>query len=155
MDKETVFFSSLTTLIIFEVGYYLMNLSNPDVVWSLGIGAVSSMLLIALTVGIVAGIGILGSGLNDTAVKVALIASSLISLLVQVKIELSWFGAVGDTIKFFFGIDTIPLGIGLLYPNVTNIFITANNDLLSIFGLIIVSSLMLITIVSGLMIAAG
>jgi hypothetical protein len=152
MDKETVFFSSLVIMLIFEIGYYMMNLTT---VWMLGVGVITTILTIGLTVGIVAGISALTVGMNDTSVRIAFMASTIIGVLFRFEIPLSWFGIVGDTIKFFFGFDTIPMGIGLLYPNLTSIFIVTGNDILSIFGLMIVSSLMLITIVSGLMIAAG
>lgn len=152
MDKEGIFFSSLTVMLIFEVGYYLMNLST---VWTLGVGAITSFLIIGLTVGIVAGLTIFGSGLSDTSIRVAFIASTIITLFVRFEIPIGWFGVIGDAIKGALGFDSIPLGIGLLYPNITSIFITANTDILSIFGLMIVSIVMLITVVSGVLIAVG
>jgi hypothetical protein len=152
VDKEGIFFSSLLVMLIFEVGYYLMNLKT---VWSLGVSAITSFLLIGLTVGIVAGISALTVGLSDVSIRIAFIASTIITLFFRFEIPISWLGIVGDAIKFNLGIDSLPLGIGLLYPNITSIFITANTDILSIFGLMIVSIVMLITVVSGVLIAVG
>jgi hypothetical protein len=152
MDREGIFFRSLIVMIIFEIGYYLVNI---NAIWMLGLGAITSLILIGLIVGIVAGISALTVGLSDTSVRIAFIASTIISLFMQVEIPLSWFGTIGDAVKPFTGGDVLPLGIGLLYPNITSVFITANTDILSIFGLIIVSVIMLITVVSGILIAVG
>lgn len=152
MDKESIFFSCLTIMIIFEVGYYFVN---PTAIWNLGISAITSIITVALIVGIILGVSAFTFSLSDTTIGLVVILSSLLTLMVQIDIPLSYFGILGSTLGTFLGLDSIPVGIGLLYPNITSIFITANTDIMSIIGLILVSIIMLITVVSAILIARG
>jgi hypothetical protein len=153
MNKEPLFFSCLSIMIIFQIGYYLMDIQTR--IFTLTVGIITSAMITVLVIGIVAGVNGLSFGLADKSVGFAAIMAMIASLFIRIDIPLSYFGIVGDGIKFVFGLDSIPIGIGMLYPNMTSIFITSDNNILSIFGLIIITVVTLITVVTGLMIADG
>jgi hypothetical protein len=140
VGKEGVFFGCLSILIVFEVGYYLLN---PATTWGLGLAAITSIVVVGITTGLLAGINVAASGEIGFGARLAFIVATLFCILFQFDIPT---GA---------GAPTIPIGIGLLYPNMSNIFITGLNDPISMFGLIIMSIIVFITVISGLMIAAG
>ncbi len=160
MNKESLFLSSIIILVVFEVGYYLIN---PSTLWNLGVGTITSVVVVGLSIGLVAGLNLAASGENIFGTRLAFIASTLFCILFQFDIPVTTSGGVG--LSIFSGIlsainlthstPTIPIGIGLLYPNLTNIFITSDGGVLGMFGLIIVSIIIFITVISGVMIAAG
>jgi len=151
MDKEGIFFSCLTILVIFEVGYYLLN---PNQVWQLGIGVITSVLIVGIGVGVISGVQALSFGLSDTSTRIVFFGASILMLLVRVEIPL-YLSGLGSLFGLIFKTDSIPLGVGLFYPNLTTIFITDPLTPIGLFGLIMVSCIMLFMIVSGLMIAEG
>jgi len=139
MDKEGIFFSCLTILIVFEVGYYLIN---PESLWLLGVGGLLSMIVVGVTTGIVAGASVLSTGLSDTSVRIVFFTTSVLTLLFRIDIPIN-------------AEVTIPLGIGLFYPTLTDIFLVTPTGSLSLIGFVLISILMLFTVISGLMIAQG
>jgi hypothetical protein len=164
MDKESIFLSCIIILTIFEIGYYLIT---PSAIWSLELGAISSVIVIGISVGLVAGLNIAASGENGFGARLIFISATLFCILFQFTIpqsvaDVSGPNTLSNTLAGlgfsgykFTSTSPIPVGIGLFYPNMTNIFINGLTDPLSIFGLIIMSTLMFITLITGLMIAAG
>ena len=141
MEKESIFFSCLTIMIIFEVGYYLLN---PTQIWSLGVGAITAIISTGVITASVIGLTALTIGLAEESIRIIFFASTILTLLFRIDIVIN----LG-------GLNSIPLGIGLLHPNLTSIFILDTITPLSMFGLMIVSVIMLFTVITGLMIAGG
>jgi hypothetical protein len=164
MGKESIFLSCLGILIVFEVGYYLLN---PTSVWALSISAISSIIVIAISTGLLMSLNIAASGEGNFGARLGFISASLFCILFQFNIPVAIANSASSFWSGFWtlnvpgiqppttGTNSIPIGIGLVYPNLTNIFITGNNDIASMFGLIIISIIIFITIISGVMIAAG
>ncbi len=157
--KESVFFSSIVIMIIFEVGYYFIY---PETAFALGLGALTSIVIVGVTTGLVAGLNIVSSGENTFGTRVAFVASTLICIFFRLEIPISSFneGNILAQVGMLHPIDNIatpyiPLGIGLLHPNLTSVFLVENMGLLGIFGMLIVTIIVFLTIVSGLMIMAG
>lgn len=165
MDKESIFFSCLIIFIVFEVGYYLIN---PSSTWMLGVGAITGIVVIGIATGLLAGINIASSGEIGFGARLAFISATLFTLLFRFDIPTS---TISGTSTIFFGslipsypgsnsiiasTVNIPVGIGLLYPNMYNIFVIPNDtNPAGMFGMIIMSVIILLMVVSGLLIAAG
>jgi hypothetical protein len=169
VGKEGVFFGCLSILIVFEVGYYLLN---PTTLWALGLGAISSIVVVGVSTGLIVGFNFASSGENGFGSRLAFIASTLFCILFRFDIPVHTEGGIHFNpsilsgllsglellLNYLFGshsTSSIPIGIGLLYPNMSNIFINGLTDPISMFGLIIMSIIVFITVISGLMIAAG
>jgi hypothetical protein len=164
VGKEGVFFGCLSILIVFEVGYYLLN---PTSTWSLGIGAISSIVIVGITTGLLAGLNVAATGENGFGSRLGFISATLFCILFQFDIPIAstdfdplsasalWTLHIPGITPPIAHTTGLPVGIGLLYPNMSNIFITGLNDPISMFGLIIMSIIVFITVISGLMIAAG
>jgi len=164
MDKESIFFSCLMVLILFEIGYYLVT---PTSIFSIQMGAITSIIIIGIATGIVAGLNVLSSGENTFSTRLIFMSATLLCIFFRLDIPTTIFGSHsvtssiisslgGSSIGGASGSTTpIPIGIGLFYPNMTNIFLTGGVDIISIFGMIIISSFFLILTISCLMIVAG
>lgn len=165
MNKESIFFSCLIIFIVFEVGYYLMN---PTSIWTLGVGAITGIVVIGVATGLLAGINIAASGEIGFGARLAFISATLFALLFRFDIPTS---AISGTSTIFFGslipsypgssstlasVVNIPIGIGLLYPNMYNVFVIPNDtNPAGMFGMIIMSVIILLMVISGILIAAG
>ena len=161
MDKESIFFSCLIILIVFEAGYYLMN---PASLWTLGAGAITGIAVAGILTGIVAGFNFASSGENIFGARLMFISATLFCILFRFDIgtytdNASPLNIISGVLSFLTLTRTtqsIPIGIGLLYPNMYNIFvIPGDTSMVGIIGMVIVSIIILLMVISGMMIAAG
>lgn len=152
MNKESIFFSCVMIIIIFNVGYYLIS---PNInIWYITIGATTGFFVSALVTGVSASVQVEGSGISDTGIRLIFSTMAILTVLFRVEIPITW-SSVLSIIGLIFKFNSIPLGIGLLYPNMTNIFLLNDGNPFTMFGMLIVTVLAFMTVISGLLIAVG
>lgn len=165
MDKEGLFLTCFAVLAIFEVGYYLIT---PDAVFSLEIGALTSILVVGIVTALFASLNLAGSGESVFGARTAFIASALLCVLFRLEIPVMSESQGGWNLGIISGVfsaiqvagkvlktPTIPIGIGLLHPNMTSIFLVEGMGMIGIIGLLCVSLLVAMTVISGMLIIAG
>jgi len=130
VKASETFLGCVIILFTFNILYYMMS---PEQLQLISVGALLGFIAQVVTVGILGGINILGSGLNSQSIKILFGITTLFNILFRIDI------------------GGYPIGIGLL-NNVFNVF--SEGDFLG-FGMIIVTTLGLLTIISGLMIMIG
>lgn len=140
--KETIFFSCLTAIIIFE-SFYLVG--NPSLTWSIGIGAFTGFFISGIGLVILSSVNALTISLGDIATRVIFITSVGVNLMFQLPIG---FTLAGHSYN-------IPIGIGLLYPTCWNLFTVRNSGFLGLMGLVLMSVISLLVIVCLLLMAGG
>ena len=162
--KEEIFFACISILAVFEIGYYLMT---PNSIWTISIGAITSIVIVGISIALFTSLNVMSSGESVFGARTATIASTLFCMLFQFNIPMQSETIGGNNISIISGVlsfinlshvihtPSIPVGIGLLYPNLTNVFLVDNMGILGMFGMIVVSIIMLMAIVSGIMIMAG
>lgn len=129
MDATEIFISVMIILLIFNV-YYVF--SFPESTWNLTVGAITGFLAVILTIGIISGIQVLGSGLSESSIKILFGVGSLLNVLFQINI------------------GGFPIGLGLV-SNVLSVFGMEFFGL----GMILTSILGILAFVSGLIIVTG
>lgn len=159
--KETIFFSCLGILIVFEMGYYIIY---PTTAWAFGLGALTSIIITGVATALVAGLNVGASGENMFGTKLVFFVSTLMCILFKFDIPVSaesgsnWVMASG-VLSFLASVTktpTIPVGIGLLHPNLTSVFIIDNDpSYIGMFAMMIVTVIVFLTIISGILIVMG
>jgi len=127
--KESIFVSCFMVILIFNFIY----LSVTGEVYTMLIGAITGMCATVISVAIISGFNILGSGLIGESIKILFATGSLLNILFQV---------------YIFG---YPLGLGLI-NNMVDIF---PSNIMSGVGFFIMSMLATLTFISGLLIVIG
>jgi hypothetical protein len=149
MIKESMFMSGITILLICNIIFGFMN---PDVnmsyiVFNLGVGAITSFIILISIAVIIAGlkISVLGTSLelDSESISITFGVGLILALLFQVNIAIIPFGN-------FLGL-TLPIGMGLGQNLIQFFPITEGAGL----GFFLVSSLILLTFISGLLIVKG
>lgn len=129
MNAQEVFISCLMILMLFNIFYIF---SDPEISWNLTLDVLTGFISGVIANAVITGVSILGSGLNSSSTKIIFGVGSILNLLFQIKIA------------------NIPIGLGLA----TNLFGLFGTEFFGL-GLILISVLALITIVSGLMTILG
>jgi len=130
MNASETFLGCIIVLFALNILYYFIT---PESLMLITVGGLLGFISQVIAVGILGGIQILGSGLNSQSIKILFGVTTLFNILF--RIDLAGY----------------PVGIGLL-NNVFNIF--SEGDFLG-FGTLIVTTLGLLTIITGLMILTG
>jgi len=126
-----IFIICMIMLILFNFFYYAVSGAN----WMIDVaGGVVGFLGVIASVGIIAGIQVLGSGINTEGIKILFGFGCLLNILFKINV------------------GGFPIGLGLL-TNVFNAF-TSSSDFLG-FGMFITSVIGLTIIISGLLIIVG
>ena len=130
MLATSMFLSSLFLMFVFNVGYIM---ANPSAVNNMLLGSITGTLSVVVSVGVISGIQILGSGLNSMSIKIIFGITALLNMLFQV-----------DVLGF-------PIGLGLV-NNLINVF--NPTDMLGL-GFFFASGLAIMSVVSGIIIVLG
>lgn len=155
MNSEDVFLTGMIVLVmvnIFIWGTSIENFSFNNVAFSI----ISGELVIALTVGVIGGLNILGTGLNSSSTKIIFAVASLMNIMFSIKI-----GGTGSSFAppeagyrpgGVFSIDGNGFQFGLgLATNVINLFSNSANDFYGL-GYMISWLFALVVFASGLII---
>jgi hypothetical protein len=146
---------------VFEVGYFL---TYPGAIWALSAGAISSIVVVAISTGLLMGLNVAATGETGFGARLGFISASLFCLLFQFDIPIlsptTFFGIQYGGVP---GIPPpanyaphLPVGLGLVYPNMFNIFVVpGDTSPVGMFGMIIMSIIIFLFVVSGVLIAAG
>jgi hypothetical protein len=147
----TIFLPCVTVLIIFNVIYIQ---TTPNAIAIITTGALLTFFLAVLTVGIIGGIQILGSGVNTESLAIAFGSAMLLGVLFQ--IQLPWGGGVGltwvtpdwahPTGLIITSGATLPVGMGLATNLINAMPITSLGGIPFMF----VTILTLVTFISGI-----
>ena len=124
MSAQTIFFTCLAIVLLFNVFYIT---SNPEMVWNIALGGIIQFVATIIATTILGSINILGSGLSDEGVKVVFGVGAILNILFQINI------------------GNVPVGMGL----VMNLFDLFGTEFYGI-GYMITSILGLMLLVSGL-----
>lgn len=154
--KEEIFFFSLCVCVLFQIFYILVY---PATIWALGIGFISGFIVTLMTIGVVAGVTALTIGLNDRAVTILFVMMFFLMFFFQIQLP-------QDTVSFiniFLNLASmptlsqLPLGVGLIYPNMSNVFLQGDylNNPVSLMGFAFISLISVLTISTGVLIASG
>lgn len=125
MNASEIFIITMIVLLIFNVVYLT---STPDGLALTTMGAITGFIAIILAVGVIAGIQILGSGLNAMSIKILFGVGCLLNILFQVSISGFRIGlgllnnvftvfnsgdiiGLGTVISFLLGITVITSGL--------------------------------------------
>lgn len=125
-----VFTSVFAIILLFNMIYVNMN---PETTYNIYVGAVTGLIATSISVGVLGGISILGSGLNSESIKILFGTSTLLNALFQIQV------------------GAFPVGIGLA-TNIINIF--TESDFVGL-GFFISTALAVIALISGLIIIIG
>ena len=139
MKPSSVFLSTIFTLLIFNFIYYAVY---PITTLGSLVGIVLGFIPVIVLVGVVAGINVLGSGLNTFGTKALFTIGALLNILFSIPISIEVIA--GTKIE-------VQVGLGLL-TNVLSVF--QEGDLYG-FGLIIVIIMGLTCFISALMMIVG
>lgn len=161
--KEGIFLGSVLSLLIFNGLFYLLN---PTLAIMDMTGLVIGFIIIGVGVAAVIGIQFAGSGFSETSIKMMLVVGSIVNILFQIDIPMvesstspGWtivspfLAGLFRLISGQYSVD-FKIGLGLLYPNVYNIFLASSStNILGWMGFFVVVTLIIMTVVSGLLIA--
>lgn len=139
MKPSSVFLSTIFTLLIFNFIYYAIY---PISTLGSLIGIIIGFVPVIVLVGVVAGINVLGSGLNTFGTKALFTIGALLNILFSIPISIEIIKGVSIEVQ---------LGLGLL-TNVLTVF--QEGDFYG-FGVIIVVVMGLLCFISALMMITG
>lgn len=127
---SSIFVTCVMIMIIFNVIYVS---AHPDLGNNMTVGAVTGLVGTALATGILAGIQVLGTGLNDESIKIMFGMGAIVNILFQINI------------------GELPLGLGLA-NNMINAFSPSEAGGLGYF---IAGGLAIVTLICGLLTIVG
>ncbi len=127
---------------IFEAFYVL---ATPNAFNVIGIGALVGFVGLGLVIGALSGIEVLTVGLNEASIRIVFILAVVLNLMFQF------------TLGFNIGTYSvsIPVGIGLLYPTVYDVFFISNAGFLGLVGGTFITIIAVVDMVAGLLMAGG
>lgn len=124
----------ITVMAILTIFNFIYCVANKNVVNTMVVGGITSLIATAIMLSVVAGIQVLGSGLNSASIKILFGVSALLQILFQ--------------IQFTIGTQNFSIGLGLI----NNVFNAFNSGDLFGIGLFVSTVFGVLALVSGLIV---
>jgi hypothetical protein len=131
---ETIFTFGLIVMVLFNIGYVLIN---PSVGNQMIYSSIASVIVVAIIVAIASGFRVLNTGLGEVSVR--MVTGVIVILNIFFRISLTGYAT---PLQFTIGLGLAQNMIAVFHPHV--------GDWMGFMGFMLVNSFVIVTLIAGL-----